>query len=91
MKNENKDKDDKISSVIYVLQKYHIELVGEISVPLYKYFIQYVVSVYTTNTNCTVQTNSLHICKISRTYQQSMIHIAYDMQFIYATLFPCNR
>lgn len=37
------------------------------------------------------QTLCIYVCKISRTYQQSMIHIAYDMQFIYATLFPCNR
>lgn len=37
------------------------------------------------------QTLCIYVCKISRTYQQSMIHIAYDMQFLYATLFPCNR
>lgn len=37
------------------------------------------------------QTRCIYVCKISGTYQQFLIDIAYYMQFISAILSPCNR
>jgi len=83
----------KMTGAIIYCTLYCIKYVTDITVHLYiniLFNMLYMCIQQTQTVQCR-QTRCIYVCKISGTYQQFLIDIAYYMQFINAILSPCNR